>query len=287
MAKEDWTQVIKYFTKKDQNYIENFLRSEEIFLPNENGINIFSKFDSVFSAKQLAKAKPGNWIPIYKEEDLNRYLVENNLMPVRCGQAEFFFYRGNVFFDLKKVKFIDIEIKDIDRIEDFFPLTLENFHKNENAYLNKALSLGIINHFLDSEILKVFKEEIQNKNYRRLLYGQFGKIKTNFELEFKTRKGNKIINKGFQFEIDLVLENKNEIIIFEAKQGMKRRTSFCLLQLYYPLLYLTKITNNKKKIRTIFIDIETKTQEKYMLTEYVFKGLIFDDYRVVQAVEYK
>jgi len=208
-------------------------------------------------------------------------------MPVRCGQAEFFLYKGNVFYDLSRITFIDTKIKNIQRVEDFFPLTLEYFHKNENAYLNKALSLGIINNFLDSNRLQVFKKEIQNKDYRRLLYGQFGKIKTNFELEFKTTKGNKTINKGFQFEIDLVLENKNEIIIFEAKQGVKRRTSFCLLQLYYPLLYLTKITNNKKKIRTIFIDIETKTQEKYMLTEYVFKGLIFDDYRVVQAVEYK
>jgi hypothetical protein len=286
MAKQDWIQVIKYFNQKDLDYIEKFLSSEEVFLPNQNSINIFSEFDSVFSAKQLEKAKPGNWIPIYKEEDLSNYLIENNLMPIRCGQAEFFFYKGNIFFDLKKIIFIDIEIKNIHRIEDFFPLTLENFHKNENAYLNKALSLGIINNFLDSELLKVFKKEIQNKNYRRLLYGQFGKIKTNFELEFKTKKGTKTINNGFQFEIDLVLENKNEIIIFEAKQGIKRRTSFCLLQLYYPLIYLIKITNNKKKIRTIFIDIETKNSEEYMLIEYEFKNLNFDDYKVLKAVKY-
>lgn len=126
------------------------------------------------------------------------------------------------------------------------PLTLEKFHKNENAYLNKALSIGILNHFIDSNLIN-----------RRLLYGQFGKIKTDFSLEFKTSHGIKEINKGFQFEIDFVLENKDEIIIFEAKQGSKSRTTFSLLQLYYPFIYLTKITNNQKKIRTVFFLIKT------------------------------
>jgi len=32
--------------------------------------------------------------------------------------------------------------------------------------------------------------------------------------------------------MDLVLENRDEIIIFEAKQGKKAREDFVLLQLY-------------------------------------------------------
>ncbi|WP_415407740.1 DUF6997 domain-containing protein [Sulfurovum sp. CS9] len=40
-------------------------------------------------------------------------------------------------------------------------------------------------------------------------------------LKFKTSKGSKSINFGFQFEIDLVFENRDEIIIFEAKTGNK------------------------------------------------------------------
>ena len=286
MAKIDWDEIINSFIKKDKNYINIFLKSKDVFLPNKNGINIFNSMSNVFSAKQLKKDKPGNWIPIYKQEDLSEYLILNNLMPVRCGQAEFFFYRGNIIFDLTQLIFVDMEIENVKRIEDFYPLTLENFHKNENAYLNKALAIGIINDFLDSKTLQLFKKEIQNKHYRRLLYGQFGKIKTNFELEFQTTKGNKIINKGFQFEIDLVLENKNEIIIFEAKQGLKERKSFSLLQLYYPLIYLMKITNNKKRIRTVFIDIETKGTEIYKLTEFQFNNLNFDDCKIMQAVKY-
>jgi len=286
VAKIDWDEIINSFIKKDKDYINVFLKSKDIFLPNINGINIFNSMSNVFSAKQLKKDKPGNWIPIYKQEDLSEYLILNNLMPVRCGQAEFFFYRGNIIFDLTQLIFVDMEIENVKRIEDFYPLTLENFHKNENAYLNKALAIGIINDFLDSKTLQLFKKEIQNKHYRRLLYGQFGKIKTNFELEFQTTKGNKIINKGFQFEIDLVLENKNEIIIFEAKQGLKERKSFSLLQLYYPLIYLMKITNNKKRIRTVFIDIETKGTEIYKLTEFQFNNLNFDDCKIMQAVKY-
>jgi hypothetical protein len=154
--------------------------------------------------------------------------------------------------------------------------------------LNKALATGIINNFIDSDQLTVFAQELKFENYRRLLYGQFGKIKTNFELEFKTTHGSKKINKGFQFEIDLVLENEDEIIIFEAKQGLNARTTFILLQLYYPLIYLSKITNNKKKIRTIFIDIISNAlnDEIYQLTEFNFTNLEFDNYKIVKNCKY-
>ena len=287
MAKNDWIEVIDIFNNKDINYIDDFLKSTNKFCPDDTQINIFDKNHNAFSSKLLKKPKPGNWIPVYKKEDLSDFLVENNLMPIRCGQGEFFFFKGEVFFDLTKIKFDDISIKELLQIESFIPLTLKEFQKNENAYLNKALAIGIINHFIDSEQLSVFKQELNNLNYRRLLYGQFGKIKTNIELEFKTTHGVKKINKGFQFEIDLVLENRDEIIIFEAKQGLKARTTFSLLQLYYPLIYLSKITNNKKKIRTVFIDIVSDTNnEIYKLTEFYFKNLEFDNYTIIKNCIY-
>lgn len=56
------------------------------------------------------------------------------------------------------------------------------------------------------------------KTWTATLYGQIGKIKiTNPPLQFKTSKRSKTINSGFKFEIDLVLENKDEIIIFGTK----------------------------------------------------------------------
>ncbi len=167
------------------------------------------------------------------------------------------------------------------------PLTLQEFHRNENAYLNRALALGVLNHFLDSKSLDVFEERVERQNYRRLLYGQFGKIKTNFELEFKTTKGSRPINQGFQFEMDLVLENEDEIIIFEAKQGKKPRENFVLLQLYYPLIYLSAITKKQKKIRTLFIDIEThQEQERYRLIEFCFVDGCFDEVEVLRSISY-
>jgi len=286
LAKNDWIEIVDIFSKTHNSYLENFINSTDIFCPSPEHINIFDHNQNVFSAKQLDKLKPGNWIPIYKKEDLSDYLLENSIMPIRCGQAEFFFYKGEVIFDLKSIDFKNVAIDAFESVEDFIPLTLEDFHKNENAFLNKALAIGIINHFVDIKELHLFKKSIQNKTYRRLLYGQFGKIKTNFEMEFKTSKGSKIINTGFQFEIDLVLENKDEIIIFEAKQGSKLRESFSLLQLYYPLIYLAKITKNKKNIRTIFIDIATKDFENYRLTEFVFVEQNFDDVKIVKSLEY-
>jgi len=276
LAKNDWNDVQNIFNTVDKNYLDKFLKSTDKFCPSNHHINIFDKEGNSFSAKLLNKPNPGNWIPIYKKEELAEYFINNNLMPIRCGQAEFFFFRGNIFLDLTPINFHFVNIKSLKQIDSFIPITLENFHKNENAYLNKSLSIGIINHFIDSDL-----------NYRRLQYGQFGKIKTNFTLEFITSHGTKEINKGFQFEIDFVLENKDEIIIFEAKQGSKPRTTFSLLQLYYPLIYLTKITNNQKKIRTIFIDIVSdKNNEIYKLTELEFVNCEFDNLNTIKSIQY-
>jgi hypothetical protein len=276
LAKNDWIEVLDIFNTTNQNYLIKFLESQDKFCPSIHHINIFDIDANAFSSKLLNKPKPGNWIPIYKKEDLPEYFLNNNLMPIRCGQAEFFFFKGDIFFDLTLIDFTIIDIKNLTLIDNFLPLTLENFHKNENAYLNKALSRGILNHFIDDDLI-----------YRRLLYGQFGKIKTNFELEFKTSHGIKEINKGFQFEIDFVLENKDEIIIFEAKQGSKSRTTFSLLQLYYPLIYLTKITNNQKKIRTIFIDIiSNENNEIYKLTELEFINCEFANLNIIKSIQY-
>ncbi|ADN10047.1 DUF6997 domain-containing protein [Sulfurimonas autotrophica] len=285
MAKNDWIEVIEIFNTKSITYINDFLSSNDKFCPNSNHINIFDKNHNAFSSKLLNKPKPGNWIPLYKREDLSDYLVQNDLMPIRCGQGEFFFFKGNIFYNLDEVEFLKINLEYLTQIDTFIPLTLKDFHKNENAYLNKALAIGIINDFIDSDNITVFQQQL---NYRRLLYGQFGKIKTNFELEFKTTFGIKKINKGFQFEIDLVLENEDEIIIFEAKQGLKSRKTFTLLQLYYPLIYLNKITNNKKKIRTIFIDIisHATKSEVYKLVEFNFIDLEFDNYKVIKSCQY-
>ena len=276
MAKNDWIEVVNIFKERQVNYLDNFLISNDKFCPCSNHVNIFDKDANAFSSKLLDKSKPGNWIPLYKKEDLSEFLILNNLMPIRCGQAEFFFFKENIFFDLSNINFDTINIKNLKPIDSFIPLSLEKFHKNENAYLNKSLSIGILNNFIDDKL-----------SYRRLQYGQFGKIKTNFELEFVASHGSKIINRGLQFEIDLVLENKDEIVIFEAKQGSKSRTTFSLLQLYYPLVYLSKITNCKKKIRTIFIDIiSNKNDEVYKLTELEFINLEFDNYRIIRSCQY-
>lgn len=96
------------------------------------------------------------------------------------------FFKGDIFFNLDELICSNIDIKCLVQTDSFVPLTLKNFHKNENAYLNKALAIGIINDFVDNDNMTVFQQQL---TYRRLLYGQFGKIKTSFDLEFKTSFG--------------------------------------------------------------------------------------------------
>jgi hypothetical protein len=86
---------------------------------------------------------------------------------VRAGQAEFFFYKGNVFFDLESVNFEKIDTDKISPIESYIPATLKaKFQRKENAYLNKAIALGYINNFVDDGELQVFEHEIETKNHK-------------------------------------------------------------------------------------------------------------------------
>ena len=288
MAQKDWEEVRQIIDAQSSGLLEKFLTSDQTFLPNDLLPNPFNTDHSNFSASDLGKVKPGQWIPVYYLKDIPEYLRKNQMVPVRAGQAEFFFYKGTVFFDLGSVNFEKIATNNINPIESYIPATLKaNFQRNENAYLNKAIALGYINHFVDDSKLSVFKRDIETKDHKRLLYGQFGKIKITNSLQFKTNKGSKSINSGFQFEIDLVLENRDEIIIFEAKTGEKPFKNFSLLQLYYPLIYLRSIIQEQKPIRTIFIDITTtQNSETYRLLEIYFKDDMFDEIEVISACEY-
>ena len=81
--------------------------------------------------------------------------------------------------------FKKIDTQKINPIESYIPSTLKaKFQRNENAYLNKAIALGYINHFVDDGDLSVFEQEIETGNHKRLLYGQFGKIKISDPLQF-------------------------------------------------------------------------------------------------------
>jgi hypothetical protein len=288
MAQKDWVKVQEIIEKKSENLLEKFLTSDEVFLPNNFLPNPFNFDQSNFSALDLGKSKPGQWIPVYYEKDIPDFLRDNNIVPVRAGAAEFFFYKGKVFFDLDSIVFNTIDTSKIEPIESYVPVTLKaNFQRNENAYLNKAVALGYMNHFIDSKALSVFETEIDLGNRKRLLYGQFGKIKITEPLQFKTCKGIKPINPGFQFEIDLVLENRDEIIIFEAKAGKKPFKNFSLLQLYYPLIYLRSVIKEDKPVRTVFIDVTSGDNgEAYRLLEIHFKHDMFDDVETKKAYEY-
>lgn len=176
MAQKDWNEVLGIFSRRAPGFIEAFLASDAPFVPNEKQANPFGATGENFSAKDLEKPKPGNWIPVYKYEDLPGYFHDNRIVPIRSGKAEFFFYRGDIFFDLGKQHFEPVNTTGIEPIDSFVPATLiAAFQRNENAYLNKAVALGYINHFLHDDRLEILQREICGSRGCRLLYGQFGK----------------------------------------------------------------------------------------------------------------
>ena len=57
MAQKDWQEVLKLIEKAAPGFWDEYMASSELFSRN-------------FSAKELGKDKPGNWIPVYKKEHL-------------------------------------------------------------------------------------------------------------------------------------------------------------------------------------------------------------------------
>ncbi len=113
MPKKDWKTIITTINTKSPTYLKNFLASNEVFCPSKGFENIFEPSHNAFSSKHLNKLNPANWIPIYREDDLSDYLIENRLMPVRCGQGEFFFYRGEIVFDLRALEHDEVLVENI------------------------------------------------------------------------------------------------------------------------------------------------------------------------------
>ena len=287
MAQKDWLEILSKLDQKSSGILDRFLKSDEIFFPSAKLPNPFDLSSGNITATQLEKPNPANWIPVYRSSDLPPIMRTAAIFPVRSGPGEFFFCKGNPFFDLQKISWMIVDTGTIDPIDSFIPATLTaRFQRNENAYLNKAVALGYMNHFVDTDRLKILEKILETKRYRRLLYGQFGKIKITTPLRFDISGATKTIAAGFQFEIDLVLENENEVIIFEAKTGPRPQKEFSLLQLYYPLLYFRSLLPDKK-IRTVFIDIvANEEKETYRLVEFSFDRMRFDALKTLAARSY-
>jgi len=100
MAQRDWKEVLEIIAKAKREYLSDFLTSDELFLPNSSQPNFFNAANGNLSASQLGKSRPGSWIPVYHPKELSPFFHDNNIMPIRSGQAEFFFYKGSVFINL-------------------------------------------------------------------------------------------------------------------------------------------------------------------------------------------
>ena len=71
MSQRDWIEVQKIIEDKSSGFFEKFLISDERFLPNNSLPNPFNGHASNFSASDLGKGKPGQWIPVYYLKDIS------------------------------------------------------------------------------------------------------------------------------------------------------------------------------------------------------------------------
>lgn len=185
-------------------------------------------------------------------EKLPEILIEEDYGLVHIGNGQHMFIKGlkNVYHEFEpipKSKIIDWPYK---------KSLLNKYNTSESNILSVANNQRILHHFLfgiDKEFDKIDIHERPKTYFPH-------RTKTNLEYFIGKQK---IKLEKIQIEIDLTIEYKGIIGIFEAKNGMPK--NFSIYQIYHPFLYYHHAKNNpnvKGKIKDIFCIYVVRKQEK-------------------------
>lgn len=198
------------------------------------------------------------------QKNLPKIFEENGLSLLPISRNKYLISYFNIFEKLEYDE--DNIIKNISFPDFIHSININNI-TSETIALNSAFISGIFDDFLNETN---FKPTVSG----RMTTGTFQfKIKNT-----KTKKDNTIVVKNSQIEIDLALENKNTLILIEAKNSLS--DDFLIRQIYYP--YRTWKMRINKNIRTIFLQYSNGI---FYLYEYKFNNP--DDYNSIQLLNTK
>jgi len=184
--------------------------------------------------------QPKNFIPIYSEKERKRKLgFRDNIWPFRNGIGRCVLIDGDLSI---KNNYSNPSNADLYCIENNNAVSVSlNNSNTEREFLHLAYNCGVFNQLLGS---------------KKLNLGTSGKLYVNAIANyFKAIELEKV-----QFELDLSLETKDTIALFEAKlpktnkSNTNKTADFVIFQAFYPILYASQI-NHSKKIRFFFLDI--------------------------------
>jgi len=195
--------------------------------------------------KEVCKAVGfGNPFDATKFDNRNKLppiLIENDYALIHLGEGNHMFVKGinKVYHDFEPIQ------KTLEW--DYHKSILNLYNSSESNILSIANNQRILHHFLFGEDREFDDLEVNNRPKTYFPH----RTKTNLKYSF----GNdiKLELKNVQIEVDLTIEFKGTVGVFEAKNG--KPSNFSIYQIYHPFLYYfiaNKRSDVKGKIKDIY-----------------------------------
>ncbi|WHI59624.1 hypothetical protein PYH69_13045 [Mammaliicoccus lentus] len=190
-----------------------------------------------------------------KEIDLPKIFKKNNLSILPIGRGEYVLGKFKTYFEIKSKEPSEPKIMKLPQ-----KLTSIDTKKitSESVAINVAFASGMIDDLLNSSEL--------NKAYLTIT-GRMGSKLLNFNIDSKIKGESpyEINVENSQIEIDSAFENKEKILLIEAKIDEKK--DFNIRQLFYPYLFLKNKLLDKEILPVLLI----YTQGSFIFNIYKFK----------------
>ena len=204
------------------------------------------------NCEELTKFKASNMEArnlcyICTRETRPNIFIKNNLSLLSVKKnGEYAIIKGDVYIDICEI--------DESNIIEFTPIKLEfqlhtsTIGDSESQHLFACLNNGVFTHFIGEKGYPTMSG--------RKRASAFEYTFNNFEIQIE----------GVQIEVDLVVESKTKVAIFEAKNG--KTTNTIIRQFYYPFRVISNQTD--KEVIVIFFE---KRDKYYCFWEYNFKNI--------------
>ena len=202
-------------------------------------------------AKKVDFGNPFDATKIDNKSKLPEILLENDYAVIHLGNGFHQFIKG-----------IDKVYHEFEPIEETFKWSykkslLNEYNSSESNILSVANNQRILHHFMFGEDVEFDDVEIIKRPKTYFPH----RTKASFEYNFG--KNQKIVLDNIQIEIDLTIEFKGNIGVFEGKNG--KPDNFAIYQIYHPFLYYHKANETtalKGKIKEIYGIYVVKNIEK-------------------------
>jgi hypothetical protein len=195
--------------------------------------------------KRVTGSEPRLVMYVDQRRNLPRILAQNGVFPLAVRNGVYALVKGDGFHDLEPIR----DERSYESNLDFSLSTLQQ-GIGEDRYLMYALHSGAISDFTENESWFPTSVGRKRANHFRFHVGHSPILDV----------------KGVQFQVDLLLESKRELLVLEAKTN--GRETFNIRQLYYPYRHWQEEIPDKPT-RTVFFLYNTSS-DTYNFWEYTF-----------------